>query len=115
MALLERPGEIISREELVKRVWPSGTFVDFEHSLNAAVNRLRQVLCDSLENPRYIETVTRRGYCFVGPIESQTQAADLPSLAVLPFTNLCHDRDDDYFCDGLAVEIINGLNKIPGL
>jgi TolB-like protein/Flp pilus assembly protein TadD len=115
MALLERPGEIISREELVKRVWPSGTFVDFEHSLNAAVNRLRQVLCDSLENPRYIETVTRRGYCFVGQVESQTQAADLQSLAVLPFTNLSHNGDDDYFCDGLAVEIINGLTKIPGL
>ena len=52
-ALLDNPGETVGREELVKHVWPSGTFVDFEHSLNAAVNRLRQILGDSVENPRY--------------------------------------------------------------
>ena len=60
--LLERPGEVISREELQKSLWPSDTFVDFEHSLNSAVKKLREALGDSVENPRYIETLPRLGY-----------------------------------------------------
>ncbi len=70
-ALVERPGEVIGREELRQRIWPSDTFVDFDHSINAAVNKLREVLGDSAESPRYIETVPRRGYRFVYPIETQ--------------------------------------------
>jgi DNA-binding winged helix-turn-helix (wHTH) protein len=69
VALLERPGELISREELVKRLWPDGTFVDYDHSLNTAVNRLRETLGDSAETPRFIETLPRRGYRFVGSVE----------------------------------------------
>lgn len=65
--LLERPGEVVTREELQKKLWPGDTFVDFEHSLNAAVKRLRAVLNDSADQPRYIETLARRGYCFVAP------------------------------------------------
>src|SRR5512145_62776 len=68
-SLLERPGEIVSREELQKRLWPDGTFVDFEQSLNKAVNKLRDALCDSADKPRYVETVARRGYRFVAPVE----------------------------------------------
>ena len=60
-ALLERPGEMVTREELRDRLWPGDTFVDFERSLNAAVAKLRQVLADSAEQPRYVETVTDRG------------------------------------------------------
>src|SRR5215470_8600535 len=60
--LLERWGQLVSREELRKALWPSDTFVDFEHGLNAAVNKLRQVLGDEAEQPRYIETLPRRGY-----------------------------------------------------
>src|SRR5712675_2605150 len=63
--LLEHPGEIISREEFQKRLWPENTFVDFEHSLNAAVKRLRATLSDSADQPRYIETQARRGYRFI--------------------------------------------------
>ena len=63
--LLERPGELITREELRKALWASDTFVDFEHGLNAAVNKLRQVLGDDPEKPRYIETIPRRGYRFI--------------------------------------------------
>ena len=63
--LLERPGELITREELRQRLWPDNTFVDFEHGLNAAVRRLRDVLGDSADAPRYIETLPRRGYRFV--------------------------------------------------
>jgi len=66
--LLERPGELVSREELRQALWPSDTFVDFEHGLNAAINRLREVLGDNADNPHYIETLPRRGYRFVGTI-----------------------------------------------
>jgi len=66
--LLERPGEVVSREELRTKLWPSDTFVDFDHSLNAAVRRLRDALGDSAENPRFVETVARRGYRFVAPV-----------------------------------------------
>jgi eukaryotic-like serine/threonine-protein kinase len=68
-ALLERPGEIVSREALRSRLWPSDVFVDFEAGLNTAANRLRIVLGDSAENPRYIETLPRTGYRFVAPVE----------------------------------------------
>ena len=68
-ALLERPGEVVTREELRRRLWPEGTFVDFEHSLNKAVNKLREALCDSADKPRYVETVARRGYRFVAAVE----------------------------------------------
>src|SRR5206468_8032650 len=66
--LLERPGEVVTREDLRARLWPSDTFVDFDHGLNAAVRRLRDALGDSAENPRFVETVARRGYRFVGPV-----------------------------------------------
>jgi eukaryotic-like serine/threonine-protein kinase len=69
-ALLERPGEIVTREELVTRLWPAGTFVNFDRSLNAAVGRLRQILGDSADTPRFVETVARRGYRFLGPVVS---------------------------------------------
>jgi DNA-binding winged helix-turn-helix (wHTH) protein len=69
VAMLERPGELVTREELVKRLWPDGTFVDYDHSLNTAVNRLRETLGDSAETPRFIETLPRRGYRFVGSVE----------------------------------------------
>src|ERR1700692_4455291 len=64
--LLDRPGELVSREELHTALWPSETFVDFEHGVNAAVNRLREALGDNADNPRFIETLPRRGYRFIG-------------------------------------------------
>ncbi len=67
--LLERAGEVVTREELQSRIWPANTFVDFEHSLHNAVARIREVLGDSAENPRYIETLPRRGYRYIGPVE----------------------------------------------
>src|SRR5215208_8199411 len=66
--LLERPGELVTREELGQRLWPADTFVDFEHGLNAAVRRLRDALGDSAEMPRFIETLPRRGYRFIAPV-----------------------------------------------
>jgi Tol biopolymer transport system component/DNA-binding winged helix-turn-helix (wHTH) protein len=71
--LLERPGEVVTREELQQKLWLSDTFVDFEHGLNKAINKLREALGDDADNPRYIETLPRRGYRFVGPIAPPVQ------------------------------------------
>jgi len=68
-ALLDAPGEIVSRETLKAVLWPEETFVEFERSINAAVAKLRQSLGDSAENPRFIETLARRGYRFLAPVE----------------------------------------------
>ena len=76
--LLEKPGEVVSRDDLQKRLWPSDTFVDFDHSLNAAVRRLRDALGDSADNPRFIETLSRRGYRFVAPVNGHTPEAAAP-------------------------------------
>ena len=67
-ALLEKPGAVVTRDELRRRLWPDDTFVDFEHGVNAAVTRLRQALGDSSEKPRYIETLSKRGYRFIGEV-----------------------------------------------
>jgi DNA-binding winged helix-turn-helix (wHTH) protein/tetratricopeptide (TPR) repeat protein/TolB-like protein len=69
--LLERPGEIVTREEFRNRLWPADTFVDFDHSLNASINKLRQALNDEAENPRFVATVGRRGYKFIATVEEQ--------------------------------------------
>lgn len=68
LVLLEHPGRLVTREELKKKLWPSDTFVDFDRGLNKAVNRLREALDDSAENPRFIETLPRKGYRFIGPL-----------------------------------------------
>jgi DNA-binding winged helix-turn-helix (wHTH) protein len=68
-ALLERPGELVSREELRSKLWPADTFVDFDHSLNAAIKRLRDALGESADAPVFIETLARRGYRFIGNVE----------------------------------------------
>jgi len=80
--LLERPGEAVPREELRQKLWLTDTFVDFDHGVNTAINRLREALGDSAENPRFIETVPRRGYRFIAPVESQASAA--PGSNVIP-------------------------------
>ena len=74
-ALLEQPGELVTREELRDRLWSSDTFVDFEHGVNAAVRRLREALGDSADVPKYIETLPRRGYRFIGTIEGAAVSA----------------------------------------
>src|ERR1700682_2318797 len=81
--LLERPGEVVTREELQSRLWPADTFVDFDHSLNAAVRRLRDALGDSAENARFVETVARRGYRFLAPVRGRGPAVDA-ELSVRP-------------------------------
>jgi Tol biopolymer transport system component/DNA-binding winged helix-turn-helix (wHTH) protein len=82
--LLERPGEVVSREELRGRLWPADTFVDFDHSLNAAIRRLRDALGDSAENSRFVETVARRGYRLLVPVVDPGKAAAAPAIELLP-------------------------------
>jgi DNA-binding winged helix-turn-helix (wHTH) protein/Tol biopolymer transport system component len=98
--LIQRPGELVTREEIRKRLWPCDTFVDFDHSLNKAVNRLREALGDSAENPQFVQTVPRRGYRFIarvqviGPSTGQEWAAQ--HIPAIP-------RDARYFAAILGV------------
>jgi DNA-binding winged helix-turn-helix (wHTH) protein len=81
MMMLERPGELLTREEISRELWPDGTFVDYEHGVNSAVNRIREALGDTASNPRFVETLARRGYRFVAPVE-QVDPGENPPLAV---------------------------------
>src|SRR5262245_26894076 len=114
--MLERPGDVVTREELARHLWPKGTFVDFEHSLNAAVKRLRLALGDDADNPRFVETLPRRGYRFIGASASESTPRALAGpkvrLAVLPFVNLSTDDRDAYFADGLTEEMIAQLGQL---
>lgn len=185
-ALLESPGEVVTREELRARLWPENTFVEFESSLNVAVRRLRDALGDTAQAPEYIETIPRQGYRFIGalapavasaaephllpigtPADAASQlATDLlawrppgsvqtatarsrwwlllpavaallaalsvsifqwrrasvaaspslaPSIAVLPFADMSPEKNQQYFSDGLAEELLNDLARTPGL
>src|SRR5438552_4825385 len=111
--LLQRPGEVVTREELQQKIWPSDTFVDFDHGINNAIKRLREALGDAAETPHYIETLPRRGYRFIGKIECE--ALRMRSLAVLPLENLSHDPQQEYFAEGLTEALITTLAKIGEL
>jgi TolB-like protein/DNA-binding winged helix-turn-helix (wHTH) protein/Tfp pilus assembly protein PilF len=180
-ALLESPGQLVTREELKTRLWPENTFVEFEASLNVAVRRLREALSDEAQDPAYIETVPRHGYRFIGTAEAIPVVAHSPlgpslvlgeteapaaatavpaavvsqaaptrslwkrllpalvalilltvggiwwkrsravpkplasSIAVLPFADMSPEKNQQYFSDGLAEELLNQLAKTPGL
>src|SRR4051812_26763866 len=111
--LLEHPGEVVAREELRKRVWPTDTFVDFDHGINNAIKRLREALADSADIPKFVETVARRGYRFIERVESTR--CDTEFLAVLPLENLSHDPEQEYFADGLTDSLITQLARISAL
>jgi len=96
--LVERPGQVVTREELRNRLWPADTYVDFDHSLNAAIRRLRDALGDSAENPTFVETVARRGYRFLAPVSGAPQngsgqievVESLPAPVVRPAPHARH-------------------------
>ena len=121
--LLERQGKVVTRQQLQRKLWATDTFVDFERGLNKAINRLREALGDSAERPSFIETLPKRGYRFIAVAEmgaaveavSVNAPTQQPSIAVLPFANMSSSKDDEYFSDGLAEEILNVLAHIPGL
>jgi len=110
--LLEQPGKVITREELRKRIWPSDTFVDFDHGINNPIKRLREALGDTAETPHYIETLPRRGYRFLHALATTIAEA---SIAVLPFLSLSADPENEIFSDGMSEEIISALMQIKNL
>src|SRR5437660_1213336 len=94
--LLELPGEVLTREELQKKLWPADTFVDFDHGLNKAINKIREALSDSADSPRFVETVARRGYRFLAEVKVADSApVRSPDLATEPHpTTEVSDRPD---------------------
>jgi TolB-like protein len=111
--LVEHPGEVVTRDELQHKIWPADTFVDFEQGLYNAIRRLRDALEDSADKPRFIETLSRRGYRFIGTIEAIPR--QIQSLAVLPLENLSRDPEQEYFAEGLTEALITTLAKIGEL
>ena len=117
--LLERPGELVTREELRTKLWPTDTFGDFDHGLNAAVNKLRDALSDSTEKPRYVETLPRRGYRFIGVVDlpdsqgllGKPSSPKILSIAVLPLENRSNDPEQEYFADGMTDQLITNLPR----
>ncbi len=122
--MVEHPGELLTRDELRDRLWPDGTFVDFEHGLNAAVKRLRSVLGDNADRPRFVETLHRRGYRFIARVErvngidgahalANATGGDIKQrLAVLPFIHLGEASAPDSFAGGLTEELITQLGRL---
>src|SRR4051812_36058433 len=100
VALLERPGEVVLREELRRRLWGDDTVVEFDHGINAAVKRLRDALRESAEEPRYIETLARRGYRFIGELEPLSSE---PAQLAVPQADAV----------GLVINSVHGENTAP--
>ena len=117
--LLEHPGQVVTREELRSRLWPGDTFLDFDHGLNKAINKLREALGDSADNPRFIETLAKRGYRFlVSPTaraEAQARGAAIDSIAVFPLESDSIDPDTEYLAVGIPGSIVHSLSQIPDL
>jgi TolB-like protein/Tfp pilus assembly protein PilF len=114
--LLERAGQVVTREELRQRLWPDDVFVDFDNNLNTAVARLREALHDSPEHPRFIETLPKRGYRFIAGV---TEAVETPDharagtrMVVLPFANLSGDAAQEYFSDAITDEITTEVARL---
>jgi TolB-like protein/Flp pilus assembly protein TadD len=115
--LIEHAGQVVTREELRRKLWPDEVFVDFEKSLNTAVAQLREVLGDSAEHPRFIETLPRRGYRFIAEVRTRppaTAGQELrrARLIALPFVNLSGDPAQEYLNDGLTDELITLLANL---
>jgi len=108
--LLERAGHVVSRRTLREKLWPD-TVVGYEHGLNTAVNKLRDLLGDSARSPRFIETLSRVGYRFIAPVGEAAMAAK-KMLLVLPFENLCGDCEQEYFVEGLTEEMISQFGQL---
>jgi len=119
MMLLQRPGEVITREELRTHLWPADTFVDFDHSLNAAVRRLRDALGDTAENPRFVETVARRGYRFLAPVNltpsnstpnnGMARTTDSAEIAAPPAQSAHKGTHKGWIASAAAIVLLIGL------
>jgi len=111
--LLEHAGHVVTRRALREKLWPD-TVVAYEHGLNTAVNKLRDLLGDSARSPRFVETLPRLGYRFIAPVikSGKAAAAAKRMLLVLPFENLCGDCEREYFVEGLTEEMISHLGQL---
>ncbi len=113
--LLDRAGQVVTRKTLRERLWPD-TYVGYEHGLNTAVNKLRDLLGDSARSPRFVETLPRLGYRFIAPVikpgngGAATEAKKM--LLVLPFESLCGDDEQEFFAEGLTEETISQLGQL---
>jgi len=126
-ALLDRSGNIVTREELQHRLWQDDTFVDFDNGLNSAINRLRAALGDRADKPRFIETIGGRGYRFIAPVSMPEQLPSTPSaaspplatsairLALLPFRQLKSDTDTEFLFFSLPDAIASSLSGLESL
>jgi TolB-like protein/Tfp pilus assembly protein PilF len=111
--LASRAGELVSRDEIQKRVWNEQTFVDFDQGLNYCIRQIRAALGDDAETPRFVATIPRRGYRFVGDLTPVSLVGDRRvMLAVLPFQDLSGSVQEEYFCDGLTEEMIAQLARL---
>lgn len=108
VALMERPGDLVTREELQKKLWPDSTFVDFETGLNTAVKKLRGALCDEAERPNYIETIPRRGYRFIVTVEIVRNRLPLAG------ETLVHEVDSDRDASGTPIIELPNASQEPG-
>jgi DNA-binding winged helix-turn-helix (wHTH) protein len=121
LALVERPGEIVTRDDLRARLWPGGTFVNYDANVNTTVNKLRLALGDSPDQPIYVETVPRQGYCFVGAVERRTEfrksadgkgvvvsteATQLREISEAPAAKKLKGRLPGFFVSGWAAAIL---------
>jgi TolB-like protein/tetratricopeptide (TPR) repeat protein len=121
LLLLNRPRELVTREYIAKRLWAPEVHTDVDAGIHTEILRIRQVLGDSPEAPRFVETVPGRGYRFIAPL--QVDVIDkvdatlprVPSIAVLPFANIGSDPKNAYFSDGLVEELTTALAQVPGL
>jgi len=127
VALVQNPGAVLTRDDIRNMLWPGDTTVEFDHGIDTAIKKLRRALGDNAANPRYIETLPRRGFRWLtdvrweelkdAPIRSVAENREeaIDSVAVLPFSNLSADLESDYFSEGLAEEILNALAGVAGL
>ena len=119
-ALLERAGDLVTREELQERLWRDDTVVVFDDNLNTATGKLRFALGDTAKSPRFIETLPGTGYRFIGALQEsspplRTETSPLQRIAVLPLENLSGDPEQEYFADGMTDALITDLAKIRAL
>ena len=113
VCLLEHPTEVVTREQLRRQLWPEDVFVNFDDSLNTAVNRLRGALGERARGRRYIETLHGTGYRFIAPVEQVRTST--PTLAVLPFENMSHAPDEDFLGDAMADALTTELGNVSSL
>jgi TolB-like protein len=115
LMLLEHPGQLVSRSEIANRLWGPDVFVEIDVAVNTAIRKVRQALNDSPETPAFIETVARKGYRFIAPVDAATipdQEIGSVTIAVLPFANLGAGSDREYIADGFTEEAIAALGQI---